>query len=58
MSKMKHFVEIVNGFQPLTIFPKHSVLDVWQGSEYVSACHLKSTVCMRETDNIELTFNN
>ena len=35
-SKMELFSEIVNGFQPLTISTKSSVLDVWQGSEYVS----------------------
>ena len=23
-------------FQPLTIFTKHSILDIWQGSEYAS----------------------
>ena len=33
---MEHFAKIVNGFQALTIFAKHSILDVWQGSEYVS----------------------
>ena len=27
-SKMKRFVIIVNGFQPLTILTKHSILDV------------------------------
>ena len=27
-SKMKCFVIIVNGFQPLTIITKHSILDV------------------------------
>ena len=25
-------------FSPLTIFAKRSILDVWQGSEYASAC--------------------
>ena len=28
MSKMKHFVIIVNGFQPLTIIRKRSIFDV------------------------------
>ena len=27
---------MLNGFQPLTIFTKSSILDVWQGSEYPS----------------------
>ena len=30
------FNKKVNGFCPLTIFEKHSVLDGWQGSEYAS----------------------
>ena len=28
-SKMKYFAKIVNGFYLLTIFVKHSILDVW-----------------------------
>ena len=28
ISKMEHFVIIVNGFQPLTIITKRSILDV------------------------------
>ena len=35
-SKMKLLVKIVNNFQSFTIFAKHSILDVWEGSEYVS----------------------
>ena len=34
---MEHSAEIVNGLQRLTIFAKHSILNVWQGSEYASA---------------------
>ena len=36
MSKMEHFAKIGNGFYPLTIFAKRSILDIWQGSEYAS----------------------
>ena len=32
-SNMERFAKIANGFQPLTIFAKHSILDVWQSSE-------------------------
>ena len=32
-SKMEHFAKIVNAFQLLTIFAKHSILYVWLGSE-------------------------
>ena len=33
-SKMELFVKIVNGFEPLPISRKSSILDVWRGSEY------------------------
>ena len=33
---------IVNGFQPVTIFAKSAVLDVWQGSGYASYIHNNS----------------
>ena len=36
-SKMKLFVQIVNGLQPLTIFAKSSILDIWVGTEYATA---------------------
>ena len=36
LSKIQHFAKINNGFQPLTIFVKPSVLDVSQGSIYAS----------------------
>ena len=35
-SKMERFAKTVSSFQPLTIFTKRSISDVWQGSEYVS----------------------
>ena len=35
-SKMKVFAKIVNVFQPLTIFAKTFILNVWQGSEHTS----------------------
>ena len=34
--KMERFPKIGNNFQPLTIFIKHPILDIWQGSEYAS----------------------
>ena len=33
-SKIEHFVKIVNDFQPLSIFAKRSILDIWEGCEY------------------------
>ena len=35
-TKMERFAKKVQGFYPLVIFTKHSILDNWQGSEYVS----------------------
>ena len=32
---MERFVKLVSRFYPLTISTKNSVLDVWQGSEYI-----------------------
>ena len=40
-SKMECFVKMLNGFWPLTLFGKHFILDVWQGSEYDSATDMK-----------------
>ena len=34
-SKMDRFAKIVNSYKPLTIFAKRSILDIWQGSEYI-----------------------
>ena len=35
---MEIFEKIVNGFKPVTIFAKRSILDYWLGSEYASDC--------------------
>ena len=37
MNLVEHLIYILCGFQPLTIFTKNSISDVWLGSEYVSA---------------------
>ena len=34
---MERFENIIECFEPLTVFAKRSILDVWQGSEYASA---------------------
>ena len=34
---MERFEKIIEGFEPLSIFAKRSILNVWQGSEYASA---------------------
>ena len=33
--KMELFTKIINGWKPLTIFSKGSILEVWQGFELV-----------------------
>ena len=53
-SKMKIFPTIVNGFQPLTIFGKSSILDVSQGSDYAS---LKQNFRMKPQTNLEKVCN-
>ena len=35
-SQMKFFANVINGRNPLIIFAKSSILDVWLGSKYVS----------------------
>ena len=35
-SKNKRFAKTVSGFLPITIFKKHTILNVWQGSEFTS----------------------
>ena len=34
---MERFEKIIEGFEPLIIFAKRSILNFWQGSEYSSA---------------------
>ena len=34
---MERFEKIIEGFEPLTILAKRSILNVWQRSEYASA---------------------
>ena len=36
ISKMESLMKKANGFQPQAIFAKHSILDVWKGSDYAS----------------------
>ena len=35
--KMERFEKKIEGFEPLIIFAKRSILNFWQGSEYASA---------------------
>ena len=41
-SKMELFAVIVHGFQPLTIFARSFILDVWLGSEYASGFYIST----------------
>ena len=51
-SKMECFVTIVNGFQPLTIITKHSILNV------AAALDSPLNTLMKITKKIELTKKN
>ena len=44
MSKIELFAKIVKGFYLLTSLAKSTVLDVWQGSEYVCALEVRNTL--------------
>ena len=47
---MKCFTKKVKSFSLLTIFAKHSILDIWQGSEYASGLlKLFSQISKRDT---------
>ena len=63
--KLEPFAKIVNGQQPLAIFTKHSIFDVWLSSEYAAAVNdsrngsdhnFYSQVCLRpyQTSTMEL----
>ena len=52
-SNMKYFAETVNAWKPLTIFPKRSILDVWQGSECAFVCDTFFILNMIKIPNIE-----
>ena len=41
-SKMAFFVKAKIGFQPLSVFAKSQILDVWEGFECTSAKYLRS----------------
>ena len=41
---MNCFEKVVDGFELLTIFTKHSILDVWLGSEYGYAANTYSSL--------------
>ena len=43
ISKMELYLKIVKSFYMLTIFSKCYILDVWQGSEYISGMFLRVT---------------
>ena len=51
MSKIKLFTEIVNGSNRLFTLTKSSILDVWQGPEYVAVQRVTlKTVCLKNSE--------
>ena len=62
-SKMELFAKLVNHFQSLNIFPKSSILDIYQGSDYASdymtRCILANVQikrCLTDTCNLLKCF--
>ena len=55
-SKMELFEKIIEGFEPLTIFEKRSILNFWQGSEYASASDVRLFGTGEETNTIVVTI--
>ena len=53
-SKMNSFTKTVNDFQPITIFSKSSILDVWQRSEYASV-EMKTRIFKRKYNKKNLS---
>ena len=55
-SKILWSVKILNRWKPITIFAKHSILDIWQGSEYT--CVDVPGICCYENfiKNCKTTF--
>ena len=48
---------IVNGKNPLTIFAKYSILDVWQGSKYATVilcgiAKIKNCKPVKDSENV------
>ena len=44
----ERFEKIVEGFEPLTIFAKSTIRDIWQGFKYAKQCILPLAPGMRE----------
>ena len=50
---MEFFAEIVNRWKSFTFFVKHSILDVWQGSEYASVICYSLFVKIEDANKID-----
>ena len=56
-SKMERFPKIADVFQPIIIFAKRSILDVWHGSEYVFELHYEvHNTAQKAQQNASLFF--
>ena len=49
ITKIERFVKIVDGSEPLTIFAKRSILEVWQGSGQAYEKNLSTGTCSKLT---------
>ena len=52
-SKMERFAKMVNGWKPLTIFAKSSILYVWLGSECTYAVHQANNLDVMKVNIID-----
>ena len=50
---MEFLAEIINRWKPFTFFVKHSILDVWQGSEYASVICYSLFVRVEDASKID-----
>lgn len=51
------FAKLLNGFQLLTVFAKHAILDDWQGSEYPTELHNNIPFMQNQYTNFRKAFS-
>lgn len=56
-SKMKNFVKSINGFPQLIVFDTNSILDIWQGFDYVPGLNI-SDIKICKNKNQQRTYKN
>ena len=54
---MKNFVKSINGFPQLIVFDTNSILDIWQGFDYVPGLNI-SDIKICKNKNQQRTYKN